>query len=596
MNPLPPSVNLSRQPSAPASSASKVKSDLTDQPKKSPTVPPKASLPNTPDCLLLNTAEWLAEPDMLNLMQSGRRNYSLVNQYYSKKVKTTVRHTDYPGRLYRNPADRIESFLHLDDRGRDYLAALGIYYPLTEDIRSRKMSVAQARESISARRQILEERLNGTELTQQEKDIMGNPVFAEHFLCSRCDFDTALRLAGNDLHLFHSLTLQPLFRSGHLVPTDMEKLSGPGLRLLSDPLLSKLFQDGLISKQDGLNLTACQLESLLICRTLLLRRDIRIQEVLAIEPDDIVAIRKVGLLEELHDGRIIVALASEQSASPSDRNLVLRHLVQPDPDLAEQPKRQTLGPSGSVITLKKSELQVLLDRTPDRALYDALVEEEIDVAWIETIGAYLHHLPPERILEMLDISDKEDRSAFHGYTDGLNCKGVEKVALAYLQIYLNLGERLPAEAFLKIVQPFWEIFGWMVCEAFNENRPAILDRCARIWTLAQSKALVTGTDLDAIRLTVANQLASGTWAFRRGTMTGDQFAEFGRFLTVMDALDHDRLFRIWSHDIQMLDFMLDIDAQTVPSVDALLRPFKCFDPCPRYLNNMRVAMRQFGRK
>ncbi len=472
-----------------------------------------------PDSILHLKSEWLKEQEMLNLMQTSRRHHWLGNKYYEDRLKKNRLRTAHPALDYRDPGKRIEHNLLTNQTGRNYLAKLGIQFPLTSDIQSGKMTVAQAQQFLQAQQKIMQATLDNGVLLGRQKEYFSNPLLAEHFLCGRCDRATLIRLADKGRHLFYSMTLQSLFRSGALIPTDLEGMSAAGVQLLHDPLLVGLFQNGAIKKRDVLHLTQTQFEALLICRPLVANRTLSVQ---CLQHEQLTAIRKAGLLDDLHDKRITLsdALAGRAAEPTVPAEEVFR--------------------TGSGSSLNQSDLRRLLTKTPLNAISVAIDNDDVD--WIKSFGKALHLLPVDTIIQYLDAGD---RSALGVMEEGVLSMGAD-APCAYLQLYIDLAQHLNSDDYLRVVQPLLEggIFGFLIADAYTYGSAflEIFDQCCTVWALIRTKCLISGRRIQPLRELVWPALEFGQLGTVLRNQSGAFCAAYARLLVVMDLLDSQKLF------------------------------------------------------
>jgi len=479
-------------------------------------------LSRLPDSLLHLKSAWLAEKEMLSLMQASKRHHWLINKYYQDRLIKDERRTDQPARDYRDPTLRIERHLLLDQTGRNYLARLGIQFPLTAHIQNGKMTVAHAQQFIQGRQKIMQATLDSGTLNPRQKEYFSNPLLAEHFLCDRCDSATLTRLADKGLYLFFSMTLQSLFRSGALAPGDLETISAAGLQLLHDPLLAGLFPHGLLRKHEVLHLTQTQFEALLICRPLLANGKLSVRCVLALEQVQLTALRKAGLLDDLHAGRITL-----------DDALSGRW---PEPTVPADEEFRALPGS----SLDLSDIRRLLAKTPIKAIKNAL--DIFDVDWIKSFGKALHLLPVETIIQYLDA---DDSAVIAGAEEGILSLGND-APCAYLQIYIDLAQHLNSADYLRVVMPLLAggLFGYLISDthSYGADYSEIFDQCCKIWALVRTKCVISGTDSQPMRELIWPELVHQKLGTNIPDQSGAFWESFGRLLVVMDLLDSRELF------------------------------------------------------
>ena len=474
-----------------------------------------------PDSALQLKSEWLAEKEMLSLMQTSKLHHQLGKKFYDDRLKKNVPRSACPARDYRDLEKRIDRYLPTERTGQAYLTGFHIHYPLTASIQAGKMRVNEAFRFVVTQKSAMQKTLEGGCLSERQQQYFSNPLLAEHFLSGRCDSATLIRLAGKSKHLFYSMTLQSLFRSGDLVPHDLEHISPAGQKLLHDPLLCELFLSRLISKDDILQLTQTQYEALLICRPLLKRGTLPVKRVLALQATDLSAMRKAGVLDDLHAGRITLAdaLAGKVAEPVSPKRSLLR--------------------TGSDSTLDLSDIRSLVARTPKKAISAAI--DDSDHEWITSFGKTLHLLPVDTIIRYLDA---EQCGALGGMEEGVQSLG-DDCACAYLQIYIELAQHLNSTDYLRVVEPLLaSIFGFLINDSycFGADYLTIFDQCCKVWTLIRTKCLISGQSIEPLLATVWTELTRGQLGSTISRQSGPFWASFGRLIVVMDLLESERLF------------------------------------------------------
>jgi len=550
------------------------------RPSRSGTEPPTQSeaaqtvaepdrLSPAPNALLHNTAEWLLENEMLSLMQASSRLRTLVKQYYSQRLQAGITETDPPARRYRKPVNRTDRALTLDHTGREHLTSLGIHFPLTAQIASGKLKVQQALALVQERRCMLQATLGSAGLTEHQMALLRNPLFEEHVLCGRCDIGTAVRLARLKMAGFYSLSLQHLFRSGALEPADLETISGPALRLVHDPLLVDLVQDGLIRKRDLLRLTQTQFESILMFRTLLMSKKLQMREVLALEESHVGSLRRAGLLDDVADGRIRLSDAHELITKPG---------VSTDA-LPSNPRAVTRG---SVMTPEQAKIRRMVREASRTAVSDSLFSVDGPV-WLEEFGLLCHHLSVDTIMKLMDTSDHmwpptkgEHPSAFAGFSGGFaTLPGAQQAANAYVQVYINLAGHLGNQDYLRAVRPFLNhVFGLLVSEGCNGEFHTLVEQCTKIWTLVQAKCVLSATSVRPLRNLVMPLLKESILEvdFIGILEKGNCLAAFARLLTVMDLHDDEDFFELWGASSEEPHYT--VPACTLHCLHALFSPYE----------------------
>jgi hypothetical protein len=215
------------------------------------------------------------------------------------------------------------------------LAKKGIYHPLSRRISNETgMTVARAEEVIKAQRQLIAAELGGERLSEQQRQALKNPLFAEHVECQRLSLTTALQLAENPKNLFYCLSLLPLLRSGIISLSTVATTSEQGIRLLHDPRLVKLLCRGLLSEQQVATLTQIQYRAILILYRPLLTRQLSAHDALALSAEQLAGLGKAELLEDLSRGRISLASALRRKSEPSASSNLKHAESMPPEDVA----------------------------------------------------------------------------------------------------------------------------------------------------------------------------------------------------------------------------------------------------------------------
>ena len=550
---IPPSFNLPvpRPFSNPVPSEPEASTDVDGAPEsdQSNTGTATDQLSGAPDCVFHHTAQWLAEPEMLSLIQTNHRHHQLVTQYYQKRLIPNVRDKTELVRLYRDPALRIDRYLCTDRIGRAWLTGMGIYFPLTAKIQSGTINLGQVRELLIRQEDAIEFLCSDSGLGQRQIAVIRNTLFKEHIENDRIDIATARRMSGTGNCLFYSLTLKNLFRSGCLHPADLEKISAPGLQLLHDPLLVGLFQDRLISMQEVLGLTNAQHESILICRRLLMSKQMSMSQVLALTDR-----QKIGL-------------------------------------------RKTVGHGLTGAVGIPYELRSMLSKPPSVAMREALLcadqSFEQHLEWIKAFGAIIHHLRPDTIIRYMDTSVQGQRSAFSELDNGLMSMGADQRARAYLQIYIDLVEHISSADYLKVVQPFLsDVFGELVVDAINADLPECLDQCSMIWTLVRTQCAISGASIAPLRALAIPLLIN---QFRLFEFVNIQILDtgvhrsFGRLLVVMDLLEDEVFFNAWGACLEQRFLSCFVSDKLMRDCyHALFMPFGHFEKGKRILDAIRA--------
>lgn len=483
------------------------------------------------------------------MMQSNRRHHQLVTQYYQKRLVPSVRDKTELARLYRDPAMRLDRYLCADRIGRDWLTGMGIYFPLTAKIQSGKMKFGDVRELMIRQDNAISALCTSGGLTRRQTAVFRNRLFREHIENDRIDIATAQRMSGKGRNLFYSLTLKNLFRAGCLHPADLEKISDPGLQLLHDPLLVRLFQDALIRPQEVLSLTKAQLESILICRDLLMNKQMSVTQVLALTDS-----QKVGLRKTVQQGMV-----------------------------------SSVG--------VPYELRSLLAKPAAVAMREALLcadgRVKHHVEWIRAFGKIVHHLPPDTIIRYMDSSSQGQRCAFTELTNGLMTRGADQCVSAYLQIYINLAQHLNSADYLKVVQPFLsDVFGELVVDAINADLPECIDQCCRIWALVRAKCAISGASIEPLQALVMPLLIQQFRVFEFVNiriLDKGVHRSFGRLLVVMDLLEHEVFFNAWGACLEQPYLSTsDSDRKLRDCYHALFLPFGHFEVGARILDAIRA--------
>jgi len=556
-------------PSIAASPTHKASASPTETAMPDPVQGPDR-LSRVPACILDKTAEWLDETDAVHLMKASRLHHALMNQYFRKRLQPEWRKVPTLPRLYQHPSFRIDRFIHLDYIGRQHLTSLGLHYPLSRKIKNGEISLKQASNVLIDNRRQMQVALSGSNLTKRQQDYFFNSLIAEHVLCGHCSIPQALRQTGKQMHLFYSLSLQSLLRSGELDPVDLDGISAAGISLLHAPALVGLFRQGLIRKNDLLHLTDNQYQAILICLPWITNRKLAMSSVLALEAPQLDAMRKADLLDRLHTMQITLAAALQliqpnSTSAPPDT----------DPVSSMNPTAPVSAvlPDESGIVMQSSDFRLLLSRTPIGAVRKALFTED-GIEWLRTFGKVIHHLSVDTILRHLDTSDAEYRSVFESFDGGMDSDIAEQGAIATMQIYLNLADHLSSRDFLKVVQPFLtDVFGYIVAEGCHENLDYLVPYCNRVWTAVQTACVITGTPLAQLRAQAMPLLKESL--LQSHLLSSDAESEcigdFASLLTVMALQNDEELFRIWCYCSGQRNF--DKSIHSLECMQALFSPF-----------------------
>jgi len=230
---------------------------------------------------------------------------------------------NHPVYLYRDPRNRLDRYVPTDGRGLEYLSQLLIHPPLTKRIRNEPdMSVAKAVDFRAGKGQEICAAFEGGTLSENEKEMLKNPLFAEHVECGRIEMSAVWNLAQNEMNLFYCLSLLPLFRSGTLQLSDVSLMSAPAIRLLHDPRLVRLFCTGILDAEQLKSLTPTQYRSLAIFYQPLMQRYLNPQRVLDLQEEQTACLRKAGLLGDLSRGRIALSTAMLRAQRENQNPLI----------------------------------------------------------------------------------------------------------------------------------------------------------------------------------------------------------------------------------------------------------------------------------
>ena len=550
-----------------------------------------ATLAGAPDCVLRHIAGWLNESDSLRLMQTGRRNHDFIHGFYAARLKPQARGSGHPAQRYRDPEQRLDRYIPADRNGLQYLAGLGIYYPLTEQISKNGLTTGQAQELINERRGLIRAALTDGAVSARQKNFLCNSLIQEHILCGRCSAESAIGMARDGMNLFYSLTLNALFRSGQLDLADLESISAPGLRLLHDPLLAGLFRDGTISRRQLLALTDTQFIALTLCRRWLAARSWALQEVLALSEAHIALIRKARLMDDVHAGRMTLscALARSLTAPPLFKPFRAADLA------AFRITRFVLDES----TLPPV-IRIPAERVPHVSMRQLIAEEsDVDVAvgQIQEFGKFIQDLAPAEIIRQMDTSTSQELSVFAGLDDGLRVSGGSALAMAYNQIYINLADKLGGEDYLRVLRPYLsDVFRWMVAESVNSDDVGIIDQCSMIWSLAMSACAVTGLPAGALRELVMPLLDEDSWNML-GYQSRESLTALGRLLHRMGLLqDPAEFFNVSGSDRLAEEFNEsdDVGWFDFHGVQAFLSPFAEIGQAKALLEAVALKIDQGG--
>lgn len=545
------------QRQAPTPAQKIVPTDVQASTKPSTSQDTADRLSRTPSSLIGYSTEWLPISNSCQLMQTNKLIYHIVWQFYARRL--TSQPPGFGSQLFWYhylPARRLDHYTATDQRGLAYLNTKGIYYPLTERIRKKELTIKQALGYIADRRCLIQASLNNPDITQQQKILLRNSLFQEHIVNGRCSIRNAIKMAGGQWHLFYSMTLQSLFRCGQLNLQDLAQISNHGLQLLHDPMGARLYSRGLISKQQVLSLTATGLSSILLCLPVLQSKTSPIREVLALTEEQITSLCETGLAEEVHTGRMALADALDRLAKTAQSTPMIDDVTKSvcsslsvtHPDMVTSATKSIssieisdlpdlpLVSSPDITMLTASEaLSLLMDGT-HKSLREVILSESADyrVRWIRTFGMIIHRLSIDDLIRFLDTSSWTSQSVFDDLDEGLDETEVADLAQAYLQIYIDLAQRLSSNDYLRVVRPFIKnVFGHIAGEAFIYDHPAILSQCGEFWSRVRSKCGITGHCVGCLRELVRPLLdchmQSGSIAYLSET----GMANFGQLLYLM---------------------------------------------------------------
>lgn len=560
-------------------------------------------LSRMPTSLIGYSTEWLPIPDSCQLMQTSRFVHEIVRQFYARRLNSQPPGFGNQMFWYYLPSMRLDHYVPTDQLGLDYLNNKGIYYPLTEKIRKKVLTIEQALGYIDSRRRMIQASLDGSELTRPQKISLRNSLFREHILSGRCSVRAAINMARDERNLFYLMTLQHLFRFGQLDLQDLAHISRYGLQLLHDPLSARLFAKGLIGKQQVLSLTETGLTSILICLPGLQCKKLGIEEVLALTEEQIADLRETGLAEQVHTSRIELAAALQQifilvQSTPVKDNVTTSALSSAGmayPEIATVRSKSTsrietidlldlpLVRSPGLTTLTSPEALILLLQGTGKSLRQVILSEsaEYRIRWIKTFGMIIHHLPIDNLIRFLDTSSDASQSVFGDLDDGLNETEVADLALAYIQLYIDLAQHVSSADYLRVALPFiTDIFGFIAWEAFIYDHPIVLTQCCEFWSRVKSSCAITGNCGDLFRELARPLFEDNMQGGSLEYLSEIGIAVFGELLHLMDLHLDGALFKVWPAEWTAENWRDREDGQEV-ELDffrALLSPFEKSNP------------------
>ena len=236
-------------------------------------------------------------------------------------------------------------------------------------------------------------------------------------------------------------------------------------------------------------------------------------------------------------------------------------------------------PSGTQVTLHQ------MIATPLKEIFRP-DDMDYTVRLLYAYGEMIHRLRVKDIIRFLDTSTKTECSVFSDFSDGLQSVGGQEMAIAYMQLYINLAEHLTSADFLDVIQPFLSnVFGFFVSDGISFGYDRVLKKCHLIWSLVRSRCAITGTDLLAMRSLAMPLLMESGWGSIEINWTQRSLIAFGRLLCGMDLLDNEAFFDIWSSDFEVEDFnRSDSQHRDYSYFQALLSPFMEFDKTDLLVN------------
>ena len=559
-----------------------------------------------PNSLAAQTQEWLDKRDEFQLIQAGKQAYDLVqwhfrNRLNSERLKSIepLSHT-YAYLYYHSPELRRDRHIPSDPAGLRYLSNKGIYYPLTEKIRTGQITVEQAMQYRLVRTRSITNSLTDPDLTPKQKRFLHNRLFSEHITSGRCSLSKAREMSDHSMNLFYSMTLQHLFRTGRLALEDLDNISDHGMSLLHDPQVAHLYIQGWISKQQLLDLTQVQLDSILICFPALVRKQLSAATVLALNEKQIKSLQNTGLAEQVHTGRVCLVQALESlpeeseedqipkstapnSGKPHKEELSSEQSLKAD---AEQHRDLILMPvfqcsnKVSVLQILSSD-QLKFPGTDCIPSFSDIIHQSTNVQdriqWIKIFGKAILSLRYDEILRYFNCSPSEYVSIFERLEIGLDTPKVAELAGEYMDLLISSKNKLSYVNYLRLLTPFIvNDFGGIMSESFKFNAVDIIRKCGWLWSTVRSSATVIGTSMDEVLDQALAEFDTNIHDGPINSLSPAGIIGFGQLLRLMDLSSPGLLFTDWPRN-WTIDSWKEIGADRATIADyfqALMCPYE----------------------
>ena len=173
--------------------------------------------------------------------------------------------------------------------------------------------------------------------------------------------------------------------------------------------------------------------------------------------------------------------------------------------------------------------------------------------WVAAFGKIIHLMPVEKIIDFFSTcvsKGGEQIPVFDSFEDGLSRNAPKQVAFEFNQIFINLAQHLTAEDYLQVAEQYLDnTFGFMMSWSYRLSCSNLLEQCCEIWSLVQSRCVMTGTSIEKYADTAMESLKDGAWVYgfiSLGSAHMEAMSSFGCCLVTMGLLENEEFLKMWT--------------------------------------------------